>query len=34
MLPVLEKYRAVIRDYTITVFEEAGSSFRLARLCF
>jgi hypothetical protein len=26
VLPVLEKYRAIIRDYKITVFEEAGSS--------
>ena len=29
MLPVLEKFQAIIRDYKITVFEEAGSSFRL-----
>ena len=34
MLPVLEKYRAVIRDYTITVVEEAGSSFRLRAIVF
>ena len=34
MLPVLKKYRAVIRDYTITVFEEAGSSFRLRAIVF
>ncbi len=29
MLPILEKYAASIRDYRITVFEEAGPSFRL-----
>ena len=34
MLPVLEKYRAIISDYKITVFEEAGSSFRLRAIVF
>ena len=34
MLPVLEKYRAIIRDYKISVFEEAGSSFRLRASVF
>ena len=34
MLPVLEKYRAIIRDYKISVFEEAGSSFRLRAIVF
>ena len=34
MLPVLEKYRAIIRDYRISVFEEAGSSFRLRAIVF
>ena len=34
MLPVLEKYRAIIRDYKISVFEEAGSSFRLRALVY
>jgi hypothetical protein len=29
LLPVLEKYRAIIRDYRISVFEEAGTSFKL-----
>jgi hypothetical protein len=29
VLPVLEKYRAIIKDYKVTVFEEAGTSFRL-----
>jgi hypothetical protein len=34
VLPVLEKYRAIIRDYKISVFEEAGSSFRLRAIVF
>jgi hypothetical protein len=34
VLPVLEKYRAITLDYKITVFEEAGSSFRLRALVF
>ena len=34
MLPVLEKYRAIIRDYKISVFEEAGSSFRLRAIVY
>jgi hypothetical protein len=34
VLPVLEKYRAIIRDYKVTVFEEAGSSFRLRAIIF
>jgi hypothetical protein len=34
LLPVLEKYRAIIRDYRISVFEEAGSSFRLRAIVF
>ena len=29
MLPVLERFRHIIRDYRITSFEEAGVSFRL-----
>ncbi len=29
MLPLLEKYRAIIKDYRVPVFEEAGASFRL-----
>ena len=28
MLPVLERFRDIIRDYKITSFEEAGASFR------
>jgi hypothetical protein len=34
LLPVLEKYRAIIPDYKITVFDEAGSSFRLRAIVF
>lgn len=35
MLPVLEKYAAIVRDYKITVLEEAGPSFRLrAQIAF
>jgi hypothetical protein len=34
LLPVLEKYRAIIRDYRISVFEEAGTSFRLRAIVF
>ncbi len=29
MLPVLERYKDIIRDYRITAFEQAGLSFRL-----
>lgn len=29
MLPLLERFRNIIRDYKITSFEEAGASFRL-----
>jgi len=29
LLPVLERFRHIIRDYRITSFEEAGVSFRL-----
>ena len=34
MLPTLEKYRAIIRDYKISVFEEAGASFRVRAIVF
>ncbi len=29
MLPVLEKYKAIVKDYRIIAFEEAGPSFKL-----
>jgi hypothetical protein len=29
LLPVLERYKDIIRDYRIMAFEQAGSSFRL-----
>lgn len=29
MLPLLERFRSIIRDYKVTSFEEAGASFRL-----
>ena len=33
LLPVLEKYRAIIPDYKITVFERRGPLSGFAQLC-